>query len=161
MSKAFYPGTFDPITNGHLDIIERAKACFGSVLVGVSHGEGKSPLFSHKERIDLAKKVLEGIPGVKVVSFHGLTAEAAKSAGCNILIRGLRAVIDYDYEMQLALMNKSLAEELETVFLVSSHNYIFVSSSIIKELAKHGGDVSKFVPAVVEQGLRKKFADRG
>lgn len=160
MVKAFYPGTFDPITNGHIDIIERAKKCFGSVLVGVSYGEGKNPLFTHEERYELAKVVLEDIPDVKVHSFHGLTVEAAKTAGCKVLVRGLRVITDFDYEMQLALMNKSLEDDLETVFLVSSHNYIFVSSSVIKEIAKHGEDISKFVPPVVDKALRKKFKDR-
>ena len=159
MVKAFYPGTFDPITNGHIDIIERAKKCFGSVLVGVSHGEGKNPLFTHEERYELAKKVLEDIPAIEVLSFHGLTVEAAKTAGCKVLVRGLRVITDFDYEMQLALMNKSLEEDLETVFLVSSHNYIFVSSSVIKEIAKHGEDISKFVPPVVDEALSKKFND--
>jgi len=157
MVKAFYPGTFDPITNGHIDIIERARQCFEKVLVGVSHGDGKVPLFSHKERLDLAKEVLEDLPGVEVVPFHGLTVEAARESGCKILIRGLRVITDFDYEMQLALMNKSLAEDLETIFLVSSHNYIFVSSSVIKELAKHGENTGKFVPRVVEKALEEKF----
>ena len=162
MVRAFYPGTFDPITDGHIDIIERARHCFDKVLVGVSHGDdGKTPLFSHTERLDLAKEVLKDLPGVEVVPFHGLTVEAARESGCRILIRGLRVITDFDYEMQLALMNKSLAEDLETIFLVSSHNYIFVSSSVIKELAKHGQDTGKFVPEVVEKALDEKFGKLG
>jgi pantetheine-phosphate adenylyltransferase len=159
MIKAFYPGTFDPITNGHLDIIERAGNCFSRVLVGISHGGDKLPLFSHQERLALAEEVLKDIPDVEVVTFHGLTVEAAKAAGCRILVRGLRVITDFDYEMQLALMNKSLADDLETVFLVSSHNYIFVSSSVIKEIAKHGEDISKFVPAAVDEALKKKISE--
>jgi pantetheine-phosphate adenylyltransferase len=157
MKKAFYPGTFDPFTYGHLDIVERALGCFGEVVVGVSHGEGKSPLFTHKERVALTKKALEEFPEIEVISFHGLTVYAAKEAGCNVIIRGLRVVSDYEYEMQLALMNKSLANELETVFLISSHQYIFVSSSVIKEIASHKGDISSFVCKEVEKALKEKF----
>ena len=158
MKKAFYPGTFDPFTNGHLDIVERALICFGVVVVGVSQGEGKSPLFTHKERITLAKKALAGLPEVEVVSFHGLTVSAAKNAGCNVIIRGMRVVSDYEYEMQLALMNKSIDSDLETVFLISSHQYIFVASSVIKEIASYKGDVSSFVCKDVEKALRRKFS---
>jgi pantetheine-phosphate adenylyltransferase len=158
MVKALYPGTFDPITNGHLDIIERARNCFGQVIVGVSHGEGKMPLFSHKERMELTKEVVSGMKDVMVESFHGLTATAAKDLGCSVLIRGLRVVSDYEYEMQLALMNKELSRELETVFFVSSHKYIFVSSSVIKEIAKHGGNVGDFVPKAVNRAIKEKFS---
>ena len=157
MRKAFYPGTFDPFTKGHLDILERARTCFGSIVVGVSHGEGKAPLFSHKERIELTKKALGGMEDVEVVSFHGLTVEAAKDAGCNVIIRGLRVVSDYEYEMQLALMNKSLMNDMETVLLISSHRYIFVSSSVVKEIASHGGDIGRFVSKEVEEALLEKF----
>ena len=157
MAKAFYPGTLDPFTHGHLDIIERAKMCFGSVVIGVSQGDGKNPLFTYKERIGFAREAIKSLENVDVVSFTGLTVKAAKEAGCNVIIRGLRVISDYEYEMQLALMNKTLDKELETVFLMSSYKYIFVSSSVVKEIASFGADVSRFVSKEVEKALREKF----
>ena len=159
IKKAFYPGTFDPFTNGHLDIVDRALICFGAVVVGVSFGEGKDPLFSHEERLTLTRKALEKRRGVDVVPFKGLTVQAAREAGCNVLLRGLRVVSDYEWEMQLALMNKSLAQDIETVFLISSHQYIFVSSTVVKEIASYGGDISAFVCADVGRALGRKFSD--
>ncbi len=154
---AIYPGTFDPITNGHLDLIARASKLYRKVVVGVAVNRGKTPLFSLDERVDLAKAVTSEFPNVLVIGFDNLLVECAKQQGANVILRGLRAVSDFEYEFQLAGMNRRLAPELETVFLTPAEQYEFISSSMIREIAQLNGDVSYFVPDLVHQRLISKF----
>jgi len=158
-SIAVYPGTFDPITNGHIDIINRALNLFDTVLVAVAINPAKSPLFTLEERIDMISEVFqENGPRVRVESVSGLLVEYAAKQNARALIRGLRAVSDFDYEFQLALMNRKLVREVDTVFLMPGLRWIFISSSIIKDAARHGGDVSDMVPPRVDELLKRKFA---
>lgn len=158
-SIAIYPGTFDPITNGHIDIINRALNLFDIVLVAVAINPAKSPLFSLEERIATIREVFqEHGPKVRVESVSGLLVEYAAEQKARAIIRGLRAVSDFDYEFQLALMNRKLVREVDTVFLMPGLRWIFISSSIIKDAARHGGDVSDMVPPRVTEMLKKKFA---
>lgn len=158
-TTAIYPGTFDPITNGHLDIIARASRLYHKVVVGVAVNRGKTPLFSLDERVALAKAVTSEFPNVEVIGFDNLLVECAKQQGANVILRGLRAVSDFEYEFQLAGMNRRLAPELETVFLTPAEQYEFISSSMIREIAQLNGDVSCFVPDLVHQCLIDKFRD--
>ncbi|MHB8513541.1 MAG: pantetheine-phosphate adenylyltransferase [Actinomycetota bacterium] len=153
---AIYPGTFDPITNGHLDIIARARAQFDGVIVAVSQNPGKSPLFTLEERIAVAKETVSSIDGVQVDAFDGLLVDYAKRVGGHVLVKGLRAVSDFDYELQMAQMNYRLAG-LETMFLVANPQYSFLSSSLVKEVARFGGDVKEMVPAEVSRKLKERF----
>lgn len=153
---AIYPGTFDPITNGHVDIIDRARRHFPRIVVAVSQNPGKTPLFSLEERIALAKEVVGGIDGVEVDSFDGLLVDYARRKGAAILVKGLRAVTDFDYELQMAQMNHKLAE-IETMFLVATPAYSFLSSSLVKEVARFGGDVTGFVSTEVARRLKERF----
>lgn len=157
MITAIYPGSFDPITNGHLDILERASRIFDTVLVAVLVNTAKSGLFSHQERVELIKEVTKDLPNVQVDSFSGLTAEYARQQGANVLIRGLRAVSDFDSELRLALTNKKLNPDLETVFLMTSAENLFLSSSTIKELVSLGGSPAGMVPDPVADRLIAKF----
>ncbi|TAK61540.1 pantetheine-phosphate adenylyltransferase [Methylobacter sp.] len=154
---AIYPGTFDPITNGHLDLIARASKLYRKVVVAVAVNRGKTPLFSLDERVALAKAVTSEFPNVLVIGFDNLLVECAKQQGANVILRGLRAVSDFEYEFQLAGMNRRLAPELETVFLTPAEQYEFISSSMIREIAQLNGDVSCFVPDLVHQSLINKF----
>ncbi|HEY8158937.1 MAG TPA: pantetheine-phosphate adenylyltransferase [Methylobacter sp.] len=154
---AIYPGTFDPITNGHLDLIARASRLYHKVIVAVAVNRGKAPLFSLEERVNLAKAVVSEFPNVEVIGFDNLLVECAKQQGANVILRGLRAVSDFEYEFQLAGMNRRLAPELETVFLTPAEQYEFISSSMIREIAQLNGDVSCFVPDLVHQSLINKF----
>jgi pantetheine-phosphate adenylyltransferase len=154
---AIYPGTFDPITNGHLDLIARASKLYRKVVVAVAVNRGKTPLFSLDERVDLVKAVTSEFPNVLVIGFDNLLVECAKQQGANVILRGLRAVSDFEYEFQLAGMNRRLAPELETVFLTPAEQYEFISSSMIREIAQLNGDVSCFVPDIVHQSLINKF----
>ncbi|MGZ4980071.1 MAG: pantetheine-phosphate adenylyltransferase [Methylobacter sp.] len=154
---AIYPGTFDPITNGHLDLIARASRLYHKVIVAVAVNRGKAPLFSLEERVSLAKAVVSEFPNVEVIGFDNLLVECAKQQGANVILRGLRAVSDFEYEFQLAGMNRRLAPELETVFLTPAEQYEFISSSMIREIAQLNGDVSCFVPDLVHQSLINKF----
>ena len=156
-STAIYPGTFDPITNGHLDLIARASRLYYKVVVAVAVNRGKIPLFSLDERVDLVKAVTSEFPNVQVIGFGNLLVECAKQQGANVILRGLRAVSDFEYEFQLAGMNRRLAPELETVFLTPAEQYEFISSSMIREIAQLNGDVSCFVPDLVHQCLINKF----
>jgi pantetheine-phosphate adenylyltransferase len=155
---AIYPGTFDPITNGHLDIIERARVRFPSLVVAVSQNPGKSPLFTLEERVALVKEVLAGAEGVEVDSFDGLLVDYAKRKGIGILVKGLRAVSDLEYELQMAQMNHRLAN-VETFFMVATPKNSFLSSSLVKEVARFGGDVDGFVPTEVASKLKERFRD--
>jgi len=153
--KAIYPGTFDPVTNGHLDLIERAAKMFPEVIVGVANNSSKKPRFSLQERVDFASQVTEHISNVSVVGFSGLLVDFAKEHQATILIRGLRAVSDFEFELQLANMNRRLYPELESVFLTPSEGNSFISSTLVKEVALHGGDISQFVPNIVSQSLKE------
>jgi pantetheine-phosphate adenylyltransferase len=155
---AIYPGTFDPITNGHVDLIARASRLYYKVIVAVAVNRGKAPLFSLDERVDLAKSVVSEFSNVLVIGFDNLLVECAKQQGANVILRGLRAVSDFEYEFQLAGMNRRLAPELETVFLTPAEQYGFISSSMIREIAQLNGDVSCFVPDIVHQRLIEKFS---
>ncbi len=156
MKKAIYAGTFDPITYGHIDVINRATEIFDRVIVGVS-SHPKNTLFSLKERIELAKESLRHNKRVRVLGFSGLLVDFAQKLSATTIIRGIRAVSDFDYEFQMTLMNRKLAPAIDTLFLMPSENYIFISSSLVKEIARLGGDVSKLVPPVVGRALRKRL----
>ena len=154
---ALYPGSFDPVTNGHEDLIRRSVALADKLIVAVAVNGAKSPLFSVDERVDLLREVLDGVPRVQVRSFEGLLADFARAVGASMVVRGLRAVSDFEYEFQMALMNRKLHQELETVFLVPDLNLTFLSSSLVREVARFGGDVTPFVHPVVAKALRARF----
>ncbi len=157
-TTAIYPGTFDPITDGHLDLIARASKLFDKVIVAVAINPGKAPLFSLEERVDMAMQTTDLYPNVTIIGFSNLLVECAKEQGANVILRGLRAVSDFEYEFQLAGMNRRLSPDLETMFLTPAEQYEFISSSMIREVAKLKGNVSSFVPDYVEQRLIEKFA---
>jgi pantetheine-phosphate adenylyltransferase len=156
-TKAIYPGTFDPITNGHADLIERAANMFASVTVGIAANPSKKPLFSLAERVALITEVTKGLPNVEVIGFSGLLADFAEKHGATILIRGLRAVSDFEYEFQLANMNRRLNPNLESVFLTPSEENSFISSTLVKEVALHRGRVNDFCHPVVVEALHQKL----
>ena len=158
-SLAIYPGTFDPITMGHLDIIDRALNLFDKVIIAIAINPGKKPLFSLEDRIEMAKQCFpEDYSRIKVETVSGLLVKYAADKGANAIIRGLRAVSDFDYEFQLALMNRKLEREVDTIFLMPGFRWIYISSSIIKDAARHGGDVCDLVPEHVNQRLLSAFA---
>jgi pantetheine-phosphate adenylyltransferase len=154
---AIYPGTFDPITNGHLDLVARASRLFHKVIIAVADNAGKAPLFSLEERVGLAKQATSSHVNVEVIGFGNLLVNCARQNGATVILRGLRAVSDFEYEFQMAGMNRNLAPELETLFLTPPEQYTFISSSMIKAIAQLSGDISSFVPDVVLQQLIKKF----
>ncbi|WP_158782285.1 pantetheine-phosphate adenylyltransferase [Pantoea sp. BAV 3049] len=156
-TKAIYPGTFDPMTNGHLDIVTRAAVMFDQIVLAIAASPGKKPMFSLDERVALARQVVTHLPNVEVVGFSDLMANFARDQQANVLVRGLRAVSDFEYEMQLAHMNRHLLPTLESVFLMPSEKYSFISSSLVKEVARHQGDVSDFLPAPVFTALQAKL----
>ena len=160
MKTAVYPGTFDPVTYGHLDVILRASKLFDCVIVGVLHNSSKSPLFSVEERVKMLEDVTRHIPNVRVESFCGLSVEFARQRGAKALVRGLRAVTDFEYELQMAQTNRSLQPEIDTTFLITSLEYAYLSSTVVKEVAAFGGDIHKFVPDFVEKEIRAKYAAR-
>ncbi len=157
IKSAVYPGTFDPITNGHIDLVKRASKLFDEVIVSIAANPGKKPMFTLGERVELCKQALDGIPGVRVRGFTGLLVHYLNEVEAHIIIRGLRAVSDFEYEFQLAAMNRRLDPGIETVFLTPSENYTFISASLIKEIATLGGDVSPFVHPVVNNAIRSKL----
>ncbi|MGE5680647.1 MAG: pantetheine-phosphate adenylyltransferase [Bacillota bacterium] len=160
MRKVIYPGTFDPVTYGHIDIIKRARELFDSVIVTIARNPNKIlPLFSVEERIEMLKESLIEFDNVEVDSFDGLTVEHAKNVGAIGIIRGLRAVSDFEYEFQMALMNRKLDGNISTIFLMPHENYTYLNSSIIRNLASLKSDVSDFVPPVVQEALTRKFRD--
>ena len=156
---AIVPGSFDPITNGHLDIIERAAKVFPEVRVAVMNNSSKNPLFTVEERIELIRAVTSKFPNVEIDSSSGLLIDYARSVNASVIVRGLRAISDFEYEMQITSMNRMLDESIETFFVMTKNQYSFLSSSIVKEVAKYGGDISVLVPSEVEKALRMKFID--
>ena len=155
--RAVYPGTFDPVTNGHLDIIARAARQFDEVIVGVLVNSAKTPLFLPEERVNILREVLKDSPNVTVRSFDGLSVQFVKDCGAQAIIRGLRATTDFEYELQLAQMNHELCEEIDTMFFITNLQYAYLSSSVVKEVASLGGDISKFVPPYVKAVLLEKY----
>ena len=158
MRRAIYPGSFDPVTNGHLDVIERARKLFDEVVVAVAHNDEKQPLFSLQERLDLLQQTIGKIDNVRIAQFEGLLVEFARKEKASAVIRGLRAVSDFEFEFQMALMNRKLQGDLETIFLMPKEEYTYLSSRLVKEIARLGGDVSQFVPPLVAKLLVGKFA---
>ena len=157
MRTAVYPGSFDPCTNGHLDIIRRASRLFDKVIVAVLINEKKNPLFSTEARVDMLKTVTKDIPNVEVCSFSGLLADFMKNNGYSVIIKGLRAVSDYEYEFQMALINRNLCEELETMFMPCSSEFMFLSSSLVKEVAKYNGELKGLVPPELIDLIKHRF----
>lgn len=157
MSICIYPGTFDPVTNGHLDLIRRAGLLFEHVIIGVAMDNHKQHLFSDEERLELVQDAIGDVPNVEVELFEGLLMDYCRQRKATAVLRGLRAVSDYEYELQMALMNKRLNPDVETVFLMSSQHYSFISSSLIKNVGSLGGDIKSMVPATVYRKLREKF----
>jgi pantetheine-phosphate adenylyltransferase len=155
-----YPGTFDPITNGHLDLIERATHFLDTLYVGIGINASKSPLFSLEERVEMLTELTGNIPNVVVKTFEGLLVDFADDMGAKVIIRGLRAISDYEYELQLALMNRRLNGKIDTVFLMPDERYSYLNSTIVKEVARLGGDISSFVAPLVRDKLTKKFAGK-
>jgi len=154
---AIYPGTFDPITNGHSDLVQRATHMFGRVIVAIAANPGKTPAFSLEERVDMARTALAGLEEVEVCGFNTLLVEFSQSQGAQVILRGLRAVSDFEFEFQLAGMNRKLAPGIETVFMMPAEQYTYLSSSIVQEIAGLGGDVGEFVHPEVEKALRKRL----
>lgn len=161
MRTAVYPGTFDPVTNGHLDVVRRASELFDEVIIGVLHNSAKTPLFSVEERVNILEKATENIPNVKVKPFCGLSVDFARACNAKVIVRGLRAITDFEYELQMAQTNHKLAEDIETVFLTTSLEYSYLSSTIVKEVAAFGGDISQFVPEHVEEKIKSKITKKG
>jgi pantetheine-phosphate adenylyltransferase len=158
MRTAIYPGSFDPLTNGHLDVVQRAAKLFDRVVVAVAKNDYKHPLFTLDERFALVKQAVRNLPGVEVDTFDSLLVEYVMSRKAQAIVRGLRAVSDFEFEFQLALMNRKLNESIETIFMMPKDTYTFLSSQIVKEIARLGGDVSGFVPSHVRTALAKKFS---
>jgi len=161
MRTAIYPGSFDPLTNGHFDVVQRAAKLFDRVIVAVAKNEGKKPLFSLQERLALVKEATAGMPNVEADSFDGLLVDYVVQKRAQAIVRGLRAVSDFEFEFQLALMNRKLNENIETIFMMPKDTYTFLSSRIVKEIARLGGDVSGFVPSHVQMALIKKLKAPG
>lgn len=157
MAIALYPGTFDPITLGHVDLVKRASRLFERVIVAVAANPGKKPMFTLEERTALAEESLADLSNVSVVGFSGLTVAYAKEHGVDVILRGLRAVSDFEYEFQLAGMNRHLADTVETMFLTPSEKYTYVSSTLVREIAAYQGEITSFVPSNVERALRRRF----
>ena len=157
MRTVIYPGSFDPLTNGHLDVIERATKLFDRVIVAVARNESKHPLFTQKERLRMVALAVKSLPNVEADAFAGLLIEYVERRSAQAVIRGLRAVSDFEFEFQLALMNRKLNERIETIFMMPKDTYTFLSSRLVKEIASLGGDVSQFVPVHVRQALSAKL----
>ncbi len=158
--QVIYPGTFDPVTYGHLDLIKRASKIFDEVIVAVAENAGKDPLFSLTERVALIKKATQGMKKVKVDCFSGLMVDYARRKKINVVVRGLRMISDFEYEFQMALTNRKLAEDIEIIFMMPNESYSFLSSKLIKEIAALGADLSEFVPPFVEKKLKKILKTR-
>ena len=157
MKKAIYPGSFDPVTYGHIDIIERAADIFDELIVAVLNNSAKQPLFSIDERVNILQEVLKGIPNIRILSYEGLLVDFAMECTANVIVRGLRAVTDFEYELQLAQTNSVLNEGVDTIFLTTSLKYAYLSSSTVREVASYGGDIAKFVPPLVQKLTYEKY----
>ena len=157
MQRAVYPGTFDPMTMGHVDLVRRASKLFDSVIIAIASSDSKKPMFSLEERIEIGDKIFADDPKVEVVGFSGLLVNFAKDNDANILIRGLRVVADFEYEFQLANMNRAMSPDIESVFLTPKEEYSYISSSLVKEIATMGGDVTRFVDPVTLEALNQKI----
>ena len=153
---AIYPGSFDPLTNGHLDLIERGRRLVGKLVISVLNNEAKHPLFSVDERMDMLSEAVEGMENVEIDSFDGLLAEYAARLGASVILRGIRAISDYEHELQMALMNRRLRPDIETMFLLAGEGNSFISSRLVKEVAALGGSITTLVPTIVEDRLRSK-----
>ncbi|MBE5959783.1 MAG: pantetheine-phosphate adenylyltransferase [Lachnospiraceae bacterium] len=160
MRVGIYPGSFDPITLGHLDVIKRSAKLMDELIIGVLQNSSKVPLFSAEERVKLIEKVVSDIPNVKVEAFDGLTVDFAKKRNATVIVRGLRAITDFEYELTIAQTNHKLDEDIDTMFLTTSVEYSYLSSSIVKEIASYGGDISKFVPESIVDLVRDKYKIR-
>ena len=156
-SRAIYPGTFDPVTYGHIDLIKRARKIFDEVIVAVAHNPGKAPLFTVEERVQLLKRATRSLRGVSVDHFDSLVVEYVKRKGSRVMIRGLRMLSDFEYEFQMALTNRKLADDVETIFMMPSESYAYLSARLIKEAGELGADLSAFVPPFVAGALRRKL----
>ena len=156
-SVAVYPGTFDPLTSGHEDLVKRASSLFERVIIGVAESRGKRPMFSLAERVEIAREVLTAYPNIEIHGFDCLLMSFMREHNASVIMRGLRAASDFEYEFQMAGMNRNLYPDVETVFLTPSDQYMFVSATMVREIASLGGDVSKFVPVLVQQRLAAKF----
>ena len=157
MKKAIYPGSFDPVTLGHIDVIRRASKLFDHLIIGVLNNRAKTPLFSVEERVKMLKEVTKDIPNVEVKSFAGLTVDFAKECGANAVVRGLRAITDFEYELQIAQLNRVMDTSIDTVFLTTSLEYAYLSSSMAKEVAMYGGDISEFLDPVIAKQVQEKY----
>lgn len=157
MTRAIYPGSFDPITYGHIDIIKRAAEICDVLTVAVLNNKAKTPLFSIDERVNILNEVIDDIPNVKIASYDGLLVDLAKRENANVIVRGLRAVTDFEYELQLAQTNSVLNRDIDTIFLTTALKYAYLSSSTVREVASYGGDISKFVPPLVEKLTYEKY----
>ena len=160
MTRAIYPGSFDPVTLGHLDIIRRASKTVSELIVGVLNNGGKTPLFTIEERVEMLKEVTKDLPNVKVMSFSGLLVDFAKHTDSNLVVRGLRAISDFDYELQMAQTNRKMNADVDTMFLATSLEYAYLSSTIMKEVANFGGDLSKFAPSEITEAVEEKLKKR-
>jgi pantetheine-phosphate adenylyltransferase len=160
MTGAMYPGTFDPITNGHYDLVRRAANIFDRVVVAVAANPGKAPLFTVEERVELAREVLQGISNVEIMGYTGLTVDFARQHGLRVVVRGLRAVSDFEFEFQLATMSRHLSDKVDYVFLTPTEQFNFISSTLVREIASLGGNVGQFVHPSVEAALQRAWARR-
>ena len=160
MLRAIYPGSFDPVTLGHLDIIKRSASMVDELIVGVLNNKAKSPLFSVEERVKMLEEVTKELPNVKVIPFAGLLVDFARQTEAKMIIRGLRAITDFEYELQMSQMNRKLEENVETVFLTTNLEYSYLSSSMVKEVAAFGGDISQLVPALVADKVNEKMKEK-
>ena len=160
MNKAIYPGSFDPVTLGHLDIIERTSKMFDRVIIGVLNNKSKSPLFSVEERVNMLKEVTANLPNVEVQSFEGLLIDFVRKNAARVIVRGLRAITDFEYELQMAQTNRVIAPEVDTIFLTTNLRYSYLSSSIVKEIAEFDGEISAFLHPAVAEKVREKLTAR-
>ena len=159
MKRALTPGTFDPITSGHLDVIARASQLMDEVIVAVADSQKKGPLFTLEERVELVRQATAHLPNVRAAPFRGLLVDLAKELDATVVVKGLRAITDFEYEFQMTAMNYQLSPQLETLFIMSPPQYMYLSSSIVREISKMGGDIEQFVPPCVYEALKKKYAN--
>jgi len=155
--RAIYPGTFDPVTYGHIDLIKRAQEIFSEVIVAVAHNPNKKPIFTAKERVEMLKKATKGLKGIEVTEFNGLVVDYAHEHNAKVLIRGMRMISDFEYEFQMALTNRKLSADVETIFLMPHESYSYLSSKLLKEAASLGANLSSFVPDFVEKALKDRL----